>query len=119
MGGKNIVKICSIAGFILAEIYMVYVVLAPYSPGTPGRMLVPVEMIPKEPDMPLGTQPPAKVTALRLVICAFFFGPLGAMVGCGVGLVLDGASRKFRKKENPAGKGPEAPSTAGPGNNAA
>jgi hypothetical protein len=98
MPGKNLVKICSIVGFILAEIYMVFAVLAPYSPGKAGRMFVPEFMIPKDVNVAPGTQPPWTVKATRLAVCAFFFGPFGAMAGCGVGLLLDGVRRSFGSK---------------------
>src|SRR5688572_22301941 len=99
MRGKNLVKICTIAGFILAEIYMVWVVLAPYSPGKARPMFVPEAMIPKEPDLPPGTQPPLRVKIIRLAVCAFFFGPFGAMAGCGVGLLAQGLRQKFRGRD--------------------
>jgi hypothetical protein len=98
MREKNLVKICSIVGFFLAEIYMVFAVLAPYSPGKASRMFVPEALIPEEPNVAPGTQPPLRVQITRLAVCAIFFGPFGAMVGCGIGLLLDGARRALRKE---------------------
>lgn len=109
MPGKNLVKICSIAGFVLAEIYMVFAVLAPYSPGKAPRMFVPEFMIPKDAKVAPGTQPPWSVTATRLAVCAFFFGPFGAMAGCGVGLLLDGARRTFGAKGSEASEKKDPP----------
>jgi hypothetical protein len=117
MRGKNLVKNCTIAGFILAEIYMVWVVLAPYSPGKAGRMFVPEFMIPKEQNVAPGTQPPWSVKLTRLAVCAFFFGPFGAMAGCGVGLLLDGARRTFGSKPNdslPKSDQPDPPGSSPP-----
>jgi hypothetical protein len=96
MRGKNLVKICTIAGFILAEIYMVWVVLAPHSPGKARSMFVPEMMIPKERNVAPGTQPPLSAKLTRLAVLAFFFGPFGAMAGCGIGLLADGVRRKFQ-----------------------
>ena len=94
MGRNNIIKICSIVGFILAEVYMVFAVLAPYRPGLPGRTFIPISAIPKIENMEPGTQPPASVLAVKLAVCAFFFGPFGACVGLGVGLLIEGARQK-------------------------
>ena len=95
MGGNKLVKICVIVGFVLAEVYMVFAVLAPYRPGPPvGRMIIPEAMIPKVEGVAPGTPPPPGTLAVKLAVCAFFFGPFGACVGLGVGLLLDGARRK-------------------------
>jgi hypothetical protein len=91
MGGNKLVKVCSVVGFILAEVYMVFAVLAPYRPGRPARMIIPKEMIPKIEGVEPGTMPPPGALAVKLVICAFFFGPFGAFVGLGAGLLLEGA----------------------------
>jgi len=93
MAGNKLVKISVVAGFILAEVYMVFVVLAPTRPGPPGRMIIPATMIPKVEGVAPGTQPPPSAMAQRVLISAFFFGPFGACVGLGVGLLLDGVRR--------------------------
>jgi hypothetical protein len=97
MGRNKIVKICCIVGFVLAEIYMVFIVLAPYRPGPPGRtrMIIPKEMMPKIEGAVPGEKPPAGVLAMKLAVCAFFFGPFGACVGLGAGLLIEGARQKI------------------------
>ncbi len=100
MRGKNLVKICSITGFVLAEIYMVLVVLAPNVPGyQTSRMLFPKESIPAVEGVAPGTKPPLGAQIERLAICAVFFGPFGAFVGLGVGLLLEGARQKLTGKK--------------------
>ena len=94
MGRNRIIKISCIVGFVLAEIYMVFAVLAPYRPGPPSRTIIPVEMIPKIEGAVPGAPPPPGALAMKLVVCAFFFGPFGACVGLGVGLLLEGARQK-------------------------
>jgi hypothetical protein len=32
---------------------------------------------------------------MKLVVCAFFFGPFGAFVGLGAGLLIEGARQKI------------------------
>ena len=95
MGRNRIIKICSIIGFVLAEVYMVFVVLAPYSPGPPMRMIIPKEMIPKIEGAVPGAPPPPGVLAMKLAVCAFFFGPFGACIGLGAGLLIEGARQKI------------------------
>jgi hypothetical protein len=95
MGQNRIIKICCIIGFVLAEIYMVFVVLAPYSPGEPARMIIPREMIPKIEGVEPGTPTPPGALAVKLVVAAFFFGPFGAFVGLGAGLLIEGARQKI------------------------
>lgn len=99
MAGNKLVKICVIVGFILAETYMVFVVLAPVrAPGSPeptSRMIIQKEMIPKFEGIAPGTSSPPGTMAVKLAVCAFFFGPFGACVGLGVGLLLDGARQKL------------------------
>ena len=67
MRGRNVTKPFSIAGFILGEIYMLFTVLAPLRTGVPV---------------------PGDYMAWRLLSAAIFFGPLGALVGLGVGLLV-------------------------------
>jgi hypothetical protein len=85
----RIIKICSIVGFFLAEIYMLLVVLAPNVPGAPTakRLFIPLSHIPKT-EVPLGTPPPLSVKITRVVVVGFFMGPFGAMAGLGVGLLI-------------------------------
>jgi hypothetical protein len=97
MGRNRIIKICSIVGFVLAEIYMVFVVLAPYRPelAPATRMLIPKEAIPKIEGVEPGARPPVGALAMKLAVCAFFFGPFGAFVGFGAGLLIEGARQKI------------------------
>lgn len=94
MGPNRIIKICCIVGFVLAEIYMVFAVLAPYSPGKPMRMIIPKEAIPKIEGAVPGAPPPPGALAMKLAVSAFFFGPFGAFVGLGAGLLIEGARQK-------------------------
>ena len=94
----NLVKACSIVGFFLAEIYMVFVVVAPNLPGKTSRMLIPRELIPHEEGVAPGTPAPLSVKVKRIFVLSFFFGPFGAMAGLGVGLLLEGARQKFSRK---------------------
>ena len=75
---------------------MVFVVLAPYRPDLPtsARMIIPKEEIPKIEGVEPGTPSPPRAMAVKLVVCGFFFGPFGALVGLGVGLLLEGARQK-------------------------
>jgi hypothetical protein len=95
MPRRNLAKICTIIGFILAEIYMVFAVLAPYRPGKPARMIIPESMIPKIEGVAPGTPPPPGALAVKLAVCAVFFGPFGACVGLGVGLLVQGGLDKL------------------------
>jgi len=97
MGQNRIVKISCIVGFVLAEIYMAFVVLAPYRPELAARtrMIIPKEMIPKAEGVEPGAPQPPAVLATKLVVCAFFFGPFGAFVGLGAGLLIEGARQKI------------------------
>ena len=78
---------------------MVFIVLAPpRAPGSPEpttRMIIPKEMIPKIEGAVPGAQPPPSVLAMKLAVCAFFFGPFGACVGLGAGLLIEGARQKI------------------------
>ena len=106
----NLVKACSIIGFILAEIYMLFVVLAPNVPGKTSRMLIPEILIPKEEGVAPGTQPPLKAKVRRVLIGSVFFGPFGAMAGAGVGLLLEGLRQSITKRRSDgADGGPEKP----------
>jgi hypothetical protein len=100
MRGKNLVKISTIVGFVLAEIYMALVVLAPNVPGyQTSRMIIPKESIPAVEGVAPGAKPPVSAQIERLAVCAIFFGPFGAFAGLGVGLLLEGARQKFTGKK--------------------
>jgi hypothetical protein len=104
----NLVKACSIAGFFLAEIYMVFVVLAPNGPGRTSRMLIPAALIPKEEGVAPGTPPPLSAKVKRVFVAAFFFGPFGALAGLGVGLLLEGLRQSIMGQKAPPND-PSAP----------
>lgn len=76
MRPRNYPKLCGIAGIVLAEIYMLYTVLAPRATG---------EAVPWQHQV---------TTALTLSV---FFGPFGALVGTGVGLLIGGLVKKSER----------------------
>jgi hypothetical protein len=82
---RNYARPFCIAGFILAEIYMLLVVLAP--PGhNPGHGL-PVPPL-DDTTLPPGTPVPTEHLVVRALVCSLFFGPFGALVGLGIGLLF-------------------------------
>ena len=96
MRGKNIVKICTIIGFVFGEIYWVLVALAPNVPGyQTSRMLFPKEQIPVVEGVAPYTKPPMSAQFERIAVGALFMGPFGALAGLGVGLLLEGARQKL------------------------
>ena len=100
MRGKNIVKICTIIGFVFGEIFWALVALAPNAPGyQTSRMLFPKEHIPVAEGVALYTKPPLGAQIQRLAVGAFFMGPFGALAGLGVGLLLEGARQKLTTKK--------------------
>lgn len=100
MRGKNIVKICTIIGFVLGEIYMVLVVLAPNGPGyQTTRMWFPKEDIPVAEGVALGTPRPLGSKIKTIAVLSIFCGPFGALAGLGVGLLLEGARQKLTGKK--------------------
>ena len=94
MGENKLVKICCIVGFVLAEVYMVFTVLAPYRPGQHARMMIPESAMPTFEGIAPGTPSPPGAMVLKLAGMALFFGPFGACVGLGVGLLLEGGRQK-------------------------
>ena len=103
MPARNLAKPFAIAGFLLAEIYMLFTVLAPYGHDTHALPL----RIPEAAALPAGTPPPAKALVMRTAVSAIFFGPFGAVVGTGLGLLVSGLRGDFR----PQRKQPGAPAT--------
>jgi hypothetical protein len=98
MPRRNLAKPFAIAGFILAEIYMLLTVLGPYS-----QVVRPPPMpIPEIHNVPSGTKPPLSAQIQTTLIAALFFGPFGAIVGTGLGLVVSGIRGDFRRKDDPA-----------------
>lgn len=95
MPGRNLAKPFAIAGFILAEIYMLATVLGDY-----GRETHPLPVpLPETAAVEPGTPVPMGAKISRVLIASVFFGPLGAVVGTGVGLLVSGALGDFRRKD--------------------
>jgi hypothetical protein len=69
----NLIKAFTIGGFVLGEIYMLFAVLAPYRTGATI---------------------PASILAWKILLSAIFFGPFGAAVGLGVGLLVSAVLRR-------------------------
>lgn len=89
MRGRNLTKPFSIAGFVLAEIYMLFVVLAPIRSVMPAPVSYALAthygvLAPLASSMPI----PGDYLAWRVLILACFFGPFGALVGMGLGLIV-------------------------------
>jgi len=72
----NLIKPFTIAGFILGEAYMLYAVLAPYRTGAPI---------------------PTSTLVWKLLASSIFFGPFGAAVGMGVGVLLAGLLSRWSR----------------------
>jgi hypothetical protein len=96
MPGRNLAKPFAIAGFILAEIYMLFTVLGPYS-RAPQPLPMP---IPEEQTVPAGTPAPLRAKISTVLINAVFWGPFGAIAGTGVGLLASGLLGDFRRKDD-------------------
>ena len=89
MRGRNLTKPFSIAGFVLAEIYMLFAVLAPVRTGMPAPVSYALAtqygvLAPLASSMPI----PADYLVWRVLISAFYFGPFGALAGMGLGLIV-------------------------------
>ena len=93
MPGRNLAKPFAIGGFLLAEIYMIFTVLAPYSRET-HPLPIP---IPEVSAVPVGTPPPLRAKITTLLVSSIFFGPFGAIFGTGLGLLASGLRGDFRK----------------------
>jgi hypothetical protein len=96
MRGRNFNKTFSIIGFVLGEIYMLLIILAPYHKGPPIPLKFPV---PPEAALPADVVMPASVLAFKLLVFGVLFGVFGALIGLGVGLLLTGL---FAKRPPPA-----------------
>ncbi|MGB8170710.1 MAG: hypothetical protein WCF18_24615 [Chthoniobacteraceae bacterium] len=92
---RNYAKPFCIAGFILAEIYMLLVVLAPYGHDQGRGLPAP---IPFDTTLAPGTPAPLAYVIGRVLVAGVFFGPLGALVGLGVGLIFSAIAQALRKK---------------------
>ena len=96
MPGRNLAKPFAIAGFILAEAYMLFTVLGPTSRET---HLLPFPVPATEVVEP-GTPVPLGAQVSRALISALFFGPFGAIAGTGLGLLASGLRGDFRQKDH-------------------
>jgi hypothetical protein len=92
---RNYAKPFCIAGFILAEIYMLFVVLAPYGHDQGRGLPAP---IPFETNVAAYAPIPPGYMAVRVLVAGIFFGPLGALVGLGVGLIFSAIVQALRRK---------------------
>lgn len=99
MLARNYAKPFCIAGFVLGEIYMLLVVLAPYGHGAPHPLPAP---IPMDPGLPAGMPIPPGFLALRIAASAIFFGPFGGLVGLGAGLIFSALAQWWRGRKAPA-----------------
>ena len=90
MRGRNYTKPFSIAGIVLGEIIMLYVVLAPVRQGVPIPISVPMQPV----AIPAGTAAPMGHRVLELLVLSPFFGLFGALVGLGIGLLVTGLLQK-------------------------
>lgn len=67
MQSRHLVKAFTIGGFVAGEIYMLLAVLAPYRTGAPI---------------------PTSALIGKILASALFFGPFGAAIGLGLGLLV-------------------------------
>jgi hypothetical protein len=93
---RNYAKPFCIAGFVLAEIYILLVVLAPNFAHDTGRALL--APMPLETTVAAGTPPPLGYLIGRIVVAVIFSGPLGALVGLGIGLVFSALVQAVQRK---------------------
>lgn len=97
MSGRNLAKPFAIAGFVVGEIYMLATVLGPYGRTARPLPLPLPEVVMVEP----GTPPPTGAKVSRVLLSALFFGPFGAIVGTGLGLIASGVRGDFKPKPWP------------------
>ena len=95
---RNYAKPFCIAGFILAEIYMLFIVFAPYSHEKGRSLPVPVPM---EDSAAPGTPPPLSNRILTALTLSIFCGPFGALAGLGIGLAYSATLQAFRERRDP------------------
>lgn len=93
---RNYAKPFCIVGFILAEIYMLFVVLAPNTGHDPRRALLAPIAIESSAADPAAVPTGYKIG--RVLVAGMFFGPAGALVGLGVGLVFSAVVQAVRRK---------------------
>lgn len=105
---RNFAKPFSIAGFILGEIYMLLLCLAPYRKGPSGRLPMNVELPVAPSDLPAGAPIPTDALILKMAVSAIFFGPFGALVGMGIGLLIGGLMDSLWPRPDSASPPPPA-----------
>lgn len=93
---RNYAKPFCIAGFILAEIYMLFVVLAPNTGRPEGRTLLSPMIFEATPAESVAVPTGYKIG--RVLVAGIYFGPAGALVGLGVGLVVSAVVQAVRRK---------------------
>ena len=96
MPGRNLAKPFAIAGFLLAEAYMLFTVLGPYSRETHALPIPVPQNVAVDPGAPV----PLGAKVSRVLISALFFGPFGAIAGTGLGLLASGLRGDFRQKDH-------------------
>src|SRR5258708_24191361 len=99
MPGRNLAKPFAIVGFILAEVYMLFTVLGHYGHETQP---LPMPLLAEVATPAAGTPPPLRAKITRIVVCAVFFGPFGALAGTGLGLFVSGLRGDFRPNKDAA-----------------
>lgn len=109
MPARNLTKPFSIAGFVLGEVYMVLLCLAPYRQGPPRPLPMGIELPIPPSDLPPGTPIPVDALMLKMAVSAIFFGPFGALVGLGLGLLIGGLLDWLWPLPAPAPPAPPAP----------
>jgi hypothetical protein len=99
----NFTKSLTIAGIILAEVYLVALVLAPNASNAPNVPLAsalsitaPAVFANLAPVL-AGVHTPGSVQVRRIAAGSLFFIPFGAAVGMGAGLLATGLANKLRR----------------------
>jgi hypothetical protein len=99
----NLTKPFTVAGFILAEVYMLYTVLGPNLTSMPNLPVLSALSIASSslfaglsPAFG-GISPPMWANVSRVAAAAIFFGPFGALVGMGAGLLATGLLQRLRR----------------------
>ena len=95
---RNLAKPFSIAGILLAEVYMVFTVLAPYRKGVGPPLAMPLPVEPTT--IAAGAPIPLDALLIKLAVGAVFFGMFGALVGVGIGLLISGMLGHFRTERS-------------------
>jgi hypothetical protein len=99
----NFTKLLTIAGIILAEVYLVALVLAPNASNAPNvplasalSLTAPAVFADLAPVL-AGVHTPGSVQVRRIAAGSLFFIPFGAAVGMGAGMLATGLANKLRR----------------------